>query len=128
MKKQNRYLIISLGLIACWAIINLLFYYPSSSALGNGFTVAFMLILTRNITLIIGIITLLARLLYKNNTYLLYILTATLNLVIGISGTLLFFLQKINLPGLNSCLVNLLIGFICFTDTFILFRSVKNGH
>lgn len=125
MKKTTRYLIVSLGLIAVWAIVNFIFYYPSTSGLGKGFTAGFMFILTRNIAIGGSIITLLLRILLKNNTYFPYILTTTLNLIIGISGIVLFWLKEINLPGLNECLLNLLIGFVCFADTFVLFRSVN---
>lgn len=125
MKNKTRYLIIAVGIIACWVMVTYILYYPSSSTLGEGFTVAFLYILTRKIALVAGIIILLVRILCRNNKFFLYILLSTLNLVIGISGILLYFFDEVNLPWLNECLLNLLIGFISFTDSFVLFRSVK---
>lgn len=125
LNTRLRNLIISLGVIAFWVIFNFLFFYPATNGMGKAFNVSIMYILTRNVSLYGGLTVLLLRVLtiLKSNTNILYIFMGVLNLAVGLLSIVLFYLSLADLPWLNKCLLNLLIGFIMTADTFIIFKK-----
>lgn len=128
LNKKTRHLIISFGIISFWVIFNFLFFYPATNGMGRAFNLAIMYILTRNFALYGGLAVLLLRLLtvIKSNTNVLYIFMGTLNLIVGIFCIILYYLSLADLPWLHDCLLNLLIGFVILTDTFIIFKTPAN--
>lgn len=128
LSKRIKYLIISFGIIALWVVCNFLFFYPATNGMGRGFNLAVMYILTRNFALYGGLAVLLLRVtrITRSNAYMLYIFMGILNLLVGVLCVFLYCLSLANLPWLNKCLLNLLIGFIMSADTFIVFKAPMN--
>ena len=87
-----------------------------------------MHIFTRNFALYGALVILLLRVvrIIRSNANLIYIFMGMLNLTVGLLGIFLFYLSYANLPWLNKCLLNLLVGFIMWADTFIVFRTPQN--
>lgn len=120
-------LLISIGIIAAWILVIFLIFYRDNNGLGKGFGIAVIYMITRNVAVVVGAIALLCRIskLMKNNTNILYILTGTLNLSVGIICIVLFVLKQADMQWLNKCLINMLVGFLIIADTMLIKREIK---
>lgn len=122
LTKKYINLLISLGIIAAYVSLIFLLFYGNNNGLGKSFGVAVMYMLTRNVALVLGGIALLTRIfkLVKGNSNLFYVLTGTVNLCVGVLCIALYFFHQADMPWLNKCLLNLLIGFLIVADTVLL--------
>lgn len=123
-------LLISIGIIAAWILIVILFFNRSNNGLGKEFSIAVMYMVTRNVAIVVGAIALLFRILklIKVNTNILYVLIGTLNLSVGILCIVLYALKQADMQWLNKCLINLLVGFLIIADTMFIKREIKPEH
>jgi hypothetical protein len=119
-KHTNRNLLLSILTVIGSMAVSLLVFYPSTSNLGEGFTVAIFYTISRYLFIGAGILVFLLRILrvVKKSSYW-YIMPAVFNLFIGGLAIFLYFSGKAELSWLNACLINLLIGFVMMADTYL---------
>lgn len=120
MSKAVKYIFISLGIIAGWALWILGSTYLSADRAGILSVPWMYYILTRQVALFAGIALLLVRLFkWIRPQSLPYILAGTLNGCIGLLAIALYLSGHANQEWLNTCLYNLLLGTVMLGDTFV---------
>ena len=119
-KHTNRNLLLSILTVIGSIAVSLLVFYPSTSNLGEGFTVAIFYTISRYVFIVAGILAFVLRVLrvIKNSSYW-YIMPAVFNLFIGSLAIFLYLTGKAELFWLNACLINMLIGFVMIVDTYL---------
>ena len=129
LPKKYRSFFISLAITGVLAAFSFLFYYPSHSDLGKGFSVAIIYMLVRYAALYAGILVLLTRLarLLKKTEGILYILPGTINFLVGALCVILYSMGEADRPWLHKCLLNLLMGTLILADAFLLNREIDTG-
>ena len=117
--KRNRNLLVALLTLVGVILISFLFFYPSTSDLGKGFTVSIFYMFFRYVFIGIGCIVIVLRFLkvIKNSSYW-YIMPGVFNLFIGILAIVLYSQGEAELAWLNKCLINLLLGFLILADAY----------
>jgi hypothetical protein len=125
--QRYRYLLIAFFILVGYALGIFIVFYPGTTGLGAFFNLAVLLIFTYYIALSAGVILLLFRLFkwIKNKYSLIYILLGILNLGLAFIGIILYFLSKADMSWLHKSIGNLFVGFIIFSDVFLL-PSTKN--
>lgn len=126
--KTTKYkLLLSFGIIGCWVGFNFFFFYPGKNGLGNFFNVTVIYLFTGYGALLAGILLLFLRGLgvLKSSESLVYVLVYTLNVCIFLLALAMYYTHSLDLPWLNRCLLNLLVGFLMLIDSFLLKKEVK---
>ncbi len=122
MSQAVKYVFISLGIVAGWALLILM--------TGGHSHILYVpwvyYILTRQVSLFAGIALFLLRLFkWIPPQSLLYILAGTLNACIGIVAIVLYLAGHASQDWLNACLYNLLLSLLMLADAFVF--SAKNA-
>jgi hypothetical protein len=121
---QNLYL--SLLIVAVATAVVFIFFYHENHPLNNHFDIIIILMNTRYVALYAGAICLLLRVFrVLKNENLIYLLTGTINIGLGLLTVVQFYLGNVETPWFNKTLINLLIGVLIFADAF--FLSVLKG-
>ena len=122
MPIRTKNLIISLGIVALLGVLVVLLFYPGKGNLGATFGIATIFILISYFTLPLAVIALILRVarLLKANYGLPYILVGVANIIIGVIAIFLYFFYHIELTWLNKFLLNLLVGTLILSDSFLI--------
>ena len=125
LQKKYRSLLISLAITGMLVALSYTLFYPDSSGLGKGFSVAIVYMIVRYAALYAGILILLVRLarLFRRTDSILYILPGTINFLVGAECVILYSLGEADRPWLYKCLLNLLIGALILADAFLVKRE-----
>ena len=120
LQKKYRSLFISLTITGILVALSYSLFYPDSSGLGKGFSVAIVYMMVRYAALYAGILIFLARLarLLRNTDSILYVLPGTINFLVGAWCVILYSLGEADKPWLYKCLLNLLTGALILADVF----------
>ena len=129
-EKIFKIILISLGIIALWALFIFAIFYKDNTGLGKMFGVSIMFFLTRKCALGLGLLVLVLRIfgVIKNNSNLLYIFSTTVNLSLSIVAIGLFLFDGINMPLLHDYLLNLIVGFLLLAYMFFKSSFVDTTH
>lgn len=121
---------ISIGIFILWCIILFIFLYPDKSGLGNAFSVVIFLSFTLFLSLTVGVIAVVLRLLkLLKLTSFFYIFSGTLNIGMGVYGLILFLLHRMKESNyMQLYAYSLLIGLVIMTDLILTkkMRSLTN--
>lgn len=113
--------IIALVTLLAALLLSFLFFYPSESNLGKGFTLSVFFVIGRNVFIGLGLLAFVLRIfrIVPNSSYW-YIMPAIFNLFIGVFALFLYSTNQMEMSYFNKCLINLLIGFILLSDSYFL--------
>ena len=120
MTLKYRNLLISIGIVAAWVLVNFIAFYPDRQGLGSTFSISVIFIFTSYASLILGVMFLLLRIIkiWKNPSALFYVLIGVVNITIGLIAIAMYFSHMADREWLNKSLLNLLVGVLIITDVF----------
>ncbi|AXY77637.1 hypothetical protein D3H65_28255 [Paraflavitalea soli] len=118
MQLRYKYLLFSIGVTVAWVTVGFLLAPTVHGKLGNSFGLTIFNILTRQVTMVIGIILLFLRMIrIIKPTHFAYILLGILNAGVGVLAIILYFTDLANRQWLNISLYNLLLALILISDS-----------
>jgi hypothetical protein len=129
VKKEYMNLLFAVVTTATYTFLISFFFNEENTVIGKSFFGGVLYIITRNVSVLAGAMALFLRLvrLIKQSSGFLYVLIGSLNVIIGASCIIMFYLNYAAMEWLNKCLLNALVGFLMIVDTFLLDKIFPPG-